>query len=195
MCWPTSRSRSITTEIMTTDSAREVVEQFTFRHGPRSVTTEAVIDTGSETTHITLDITAALGLDIIRQIDLRLADGSVTVGRLHMCVVAWTIYEHQGYHSYQEVVCSPGTTPLIGLDFLRKHELSVDTPHWGLVGSAPHNAVPLTGGGYMINPPRGLVEDMNYHRFQAAKPGEVLRPHPFWRFRLPAGYKVKPDGH
>jgi len=75
---------------------------------------------------------------------------------------------------------------LIGYDFLVRHELKVDMHHSDLVGSAPDAAVPFTGGDYVINPPRGVVRERNYKRTQAAKPGEVLRPHPAWRLKLPA---------
>jgi predicted aspartyl protease len=165
---------------------REIVEEFTFRSGELAVTTQAVIDTGASTTQITLGIAAALRLEAPGKVTIRLADGSHGIAFLYKCVVAWTIYEHQGYHSHQEVVCSPGETPLIGFDFLQRHQLAVDTYHMGLVGTAPPTAVPLSGGGYVLNPPKGWVRERNYLRAQAAKPGEILRPHPYWRFRLPA---------
>lgn len=171
---------------MKPDSTSEVIEEFTFRHGDRSVTTKAVIDSGAEMTQISFEIATQLGLTVERQLDLRLADGSRVIGHVYRCVVAWTIYEDQGYHCLQEVVCSRGGCVLIGFDFLRKHELSIDMHHLGLVGTAPENAIPLTGGGYVLNPPSGWVSEVNYRRAQAAEPGEILRPHPYWRFRVPA---------
>lgn len=170
----------------------EVVEDFTFRNGEHSATMPVVIDTGASTTQITLEIAAALQLVDPKKVSVRLADGSHSIAFLYECVVAWTIYEQHGHHSRQEVVCSSGGTPLLGFDFLHRHDLVVDTHHMGLVGTAPPNAIPLTGGGYVLNPPRGLVTTMNYRRAQAARPGEVLRPHPYWRFRVPAIQKGGP---
>src|ERR1017187_6536072 len=124
-----------------------IIEKFTFRNGARDVTVDALVDTGADTTVITRDIASALGLEVIRKMPLRLADSELTIGFLHRCRVAWTIYESQGYSSEREVVCVPGNSVLIGLDFLRDHELSVDVQHHGLIGHAPSNAQPMAGGG------------------------------------------------
>jgi predicted aspartyl protease len=167
-------------------SSKEVIESFTFRNLSHAVTADALIDTGSDSTVITLDIARQLQLPILNQVSLMLADDTRVIGHLHRCVVAWSMYESQGYFSIQDVVCSPGKSVIIGTDFLKQHELSVDLRNMGLVGYAPENAVPLTGGGYVINPPKGFVLNWNRDRADAAFPGETLRPHPAWRFKLPA---------
>jgi predicted aspartyl protease len=169
-----------------TTGAREVVERFTFRNGAHSVSVRAVIDSGAESTSITPEVAAHLELPVIREVTIRLADDSRLIGHLHRCVIAWSDYERQGFFSAHDVICQSGETVLIGLDFLKQHELMVDLQHMGLVGRAPPHAEPLTGGGYVLNPPKGFVREWNYARAQAAKPGEILRPHPAWRFTIPA---------
>lgn len=173
---------------------REIIEGFTFRHLDRSVSADAVIDTGAEATTIPPSIANELGLPLLELITVRLADESNLAAHLHRCLVAWTIYEGQGYCSVHDIVCQPCERPLIGMDFLERHQLSVDLRLGGLVGYAPANAEPLTGGGYVVNPPRGFVLAWNAERLKAARPGEVLRPHPAWRFSRPALEARKPAG-
>ena len=164
----------------------EVIEQFTFRSGGKAVTCDAVIDTGATSTVITQSIVEALELQVIGEADAYLAGGRSARTTRHRCVIAWSIYEAQGFYSEHEVIClAAGGEVLIGFDFLSRHELKVDLANKGLIGTAPDAAIPLTGGGYVLNPPRGLVQRMNFERAQAARPGEVLRPHPAWRFRIP----------
>lgn len=170
----------------------EVVEQFTFRSGQNSITVDAVIDTGATSTVITEAIVAALRLSPLSTSTAGLAGGAEAPTTIYRCRVAWTIYESQGFHSEHDVLCIPGGAEvLIGYDFLERHDLKVDLHHKGLVGTAPDAAVPFTGGGYVINPPRGMVREVNYERTSAAKPGEVLRPHPAWRFKVPSIMKQK----
>lgn len=166
----------------------EIVESFTFRANGREVTIEdAVIDTGATRTEVTEAIVKTLELDTIRDGLVTFGGESAASAAVHRCVVAWTIYESQGFWSEQEVHCLPGMTEvLIGFDFLSRHELSVDTHYHGLVGHAPRSAQPLTGGGYTINAPRRWILERNRERCDLAKPGEVLRPHPAWRFTVPA---------
>jgi predicted aspartyl protease len=166
---------------------QEIVEQFTFRNGDLSVTiNEAVIDTGAENTFITQPVADALRLNPLRSTAVGFAAGRGSVAIVYNCLVAWTIYESQGFYSVQEVLCLPNDTEvLIGFDFLTRHELTVDMSNLGLVGTAPRNAIPLTGGGFVLNPPNGFVLERNRIRAEAAKPGEVLRPHPAWRFTVP----------
>lgn len=181
---------------MAADPTRtEVVEQFTFRSGGKAVTVDAVIDTGATNTVINEAIASALDLRPSRASPAQLASGSQVVAQIYRCEVAWSIYEEQGYRSEHDVICFVGGEDvLIGHDFLQRHDLKVDIHHAGLVGTAPDAAVPLTGGGYVVNPPRGWVRERNYQRTQAAEPGEVLRPHPAWRFKLPAIVKqAKPE--
>ena len=172
---------------------QEIVEQFTFHDGPLSVVVDdAVIDTGAQNTHITQAVADALKLKPIRRTRVGFAAGPGSTADVYECVVAWTIYEHQGFHSRQEVLCIPdGDEVLIGFDFLSRHELTVDMSNRGLVGTAPKNAEPLTGGGYVLNAPKSFLLQMNRERAEAAKPGQVLRPHPAWRFSVPAIVKTK----
>jgi predicted aspartyl protease len=150
---------------------------------------DALVDTGADTTVITRDIANALGLEVVREIPLRLADSGVTIGFLHRCRVAWTIYESQGYASEREVVCMPGESVLIGIDFLRDHELSVDVQNHGLIGHAPSNAEPLAGGGWVLNAPRWYLREMNAARLERFSSGDIIRPHPAWRFSHPTMQK------
>lgn len=174
-----------------TTNRLEIVEQFTFRSDGRQVTIDdAVIDTGAQQTQITQTVAHALGLRPLRSTAMRLANNQAALAHVYECVVAWSIYERQGYHSLLEVCCFPGPQEvLIGYDFLSRHELKVDMHHKGLVGTAPASAVPLTGGGYVINAPHSYVLKLNQERADAAKPGDVLRPHPAWRFTRPAMVK------
>jgi len=172
---------------------REIVEEFTFRaNGRVCYEPRAVIDTGAMRTIITERVVRELSLWPSFEETMYMADGSPVTCVGYRCVVAWTIYEDQGYFSEMDVVCAPGAQEvLIGLDFLSRHELKVDTKHGGLVGTAPDNAVPLLGGGYGVNAPEWYVRKLNRERFQAAPPGKILRPHPAWRFKLPHGFKTK----
>lgn len=172
---------------------QEIVEQFTFRYNGREYTVDdAVIDTGATNTVIGEDVVEALQLEPIGKADVLLAGGTDADARRYRCIVAWTIYESQGYYSSHDVLCISGSSEtLIGFDFLSRHQLKVDMHHGGLVGTAPPNAQPLTGGGYGLNIPRWYLLEMNRARFEAAKPGEVLRPHPAWRFTLPAVVKKR----
>ena len=167
---------------------QEVVEEFTFRNGTRSfTTTNAVIDTGAQQTCITQAVVDALRLDPCYPADVSSPGHEPTGALVYQCLVAWTMYEEQGFASTLAVLCIPGLEEvLIGFDFLRAHELSVDIQNQGLVGTAPDSAVPLTGGGYAINMPRSYLLKLNGERANAAKPGTILRPHPAWRFKLPA---------
>lgn len=174
---------------MTTHPDRlELVESVTLRANGRKVTVDnAVVDTGTDRTEITEAIVAALGLETIRIEMVGFGGESVARATIHRCVVAWTIYESQGYWSELEVRCMDGMKEvLIGFDFLSRHDLTVDTQHHGLVGHAPSNAVPMMGGGYMLNAPKAWIAKQNSERFERAKPGEILRPHPAWRFTVPA---------
>jgi predicted aspartyl protease len=166
----------------------EVVEEFTFRDGTRSFTTaNAVIDTGAQQTCITQAVVDALELDACDASDVSSPGHEPTIAVVYRCLVAWTMYEEQGFASTHDVLCLPGAEEvLIGFDFLRAHELSMDMQNHGLVGTAPEGAVPLTGGGYVLNMPRGDLLKLNGERANAAKPGAILRPHPAWRFKLPA---------
>lgn len=166
-----------------------IVERFTFRTNGRELTVDAAIDTGAERTYVTPAIVEALGLDCFGHETIGLASGSA-IATVHRCEVVWTLYASQRYGSTLEVLCLESSRePLIGMDFLDRHELGVDMEHGGLVGFAPESAEPLTGGGYVINASPGLVRKLNYERFKAAKPGDVLLPHPAWRFRRPGGIK------
>lgn len=143
-------------------------------------------------TVITQKIVDTLGLEPSFEKLFEMADGSIVKAFGYRCIVAWTIYEDQGYFSELDVVCMPdANSVLIGFDFLSKHELKVDTYHGGLVGTAPENAIPLVGGGYAVNVPKWYVDKLNRERYQAAPPGKILRPHPAWRFKLPHGFKAK----
>src|SRR5690348_7463961 len=103
---------------------QEVVEQFTFRNGPLSVVVdEAVIDTGAQNTYITQAIVEALKLKPLRRTPVGFVAGAGSTAEVYECVVAWTIYEQQGYHSRQEVFCVPNADEvLIGFDFLTRHQ-------------------------------------------------------------------------
>jgi predicted aspartyl protease len=170
----------------------EIIEEFTFRQDEREyIVADAVIDTGAQNTYITQAIVDAIGLQPVRRQEVSFASGAGAPAEVYRCIVAWTIYEHQGFHSLQEVYCVPGDTEvLIGFDFLAKHELTVDMHHHGLVGTASGNAVPLTGGGWAFNAPRSWISARNRERVAASKSGEVLRPHPAWRFTVPAIVKA-----
>ncbi|NMO19673.1 hypothetical protein HPC49_12595 [Pyxidicoccus fallax] len=169
----------------------EIVEEFTFRNGTRSFTTaNAVIDTGAHHTCITQAVVDALELDAYDTADVSSPGHEPMLAFIYRCLVAWTMYEEQGFASTHEVLCIPGAGEvLIGFDFLRAHELSVDIQNQGLVGTAPDGAVPLTGGGYVLNMPRSYLLKLNGERANAAKPGAILRPHPAWRFKLPVFIK------
>lgn len=172
-----------------------ITEEFTFRANGRSVVVPAKIDTGADRTIIPTSIAEALEIASHDDELVDIPGGGKTRMLRCMCDVAWTIYRNQGFHSTMDVWCDPDATePLLGSDFLALHELSVDYHHRGLVGSAPADAVPLTGGGYVINPPDGWVRRQNRERANAAKPGDVLRPHPAWRFRVPAIVKKGGNG-
>ncbi|WP_257455411.1 hypothetical protein [Archangium lipolyticum] len=166
----------------------EVVEEFTFRNGTRSYTTaNAVIDIGAQQTCITQAVVDELELDPCGTIDVSSPGYEPTARDVYRCLVAWTMYEEQGFKSTLDVICIPDAEEvLIGFDFLRAHELSVDIQNRGLVGTAPEGAVPLTGGGYALNIPRSYLLKLNGERANAAKPGSILRPHPAWRFTVPA---------
>ncbi len=170
----------------------EIIEEFTFRRDDRAYTVkDAVIDTGAQNTYITKAIVDALGLEPLRDAGVSFANGAGAPAQVFQCVVAWTMYEHQGFHSFQEVYSlQDDTDVLIGFDFLAKHELTVDMHHRGLVGTAPGNAVPLTGGGWAFNAPRSWVLARTRERVSRARPGEVLRPHPAWRYTVPAIFKA-----
>lgn len=169
----------------------EVIEQFTFRaDGLACTIDDAVIDTGAHRTYITQDVVDALKIQPIGEEDVSFGDGSGATARIYRCVVAWTIYEKQGYYSTREVHCVPGEERvLIGFDFLAHHELTVDMPNRGLIGTAPRNAEPLTGGGHVLNAPRSFILKYNTEVADAAKPGDILRPHPYWRFVVPTMIK------
>lgn len=166
----------------------EIVEGFTFRNGTRAFTTDnAVIDTGAQRTIITQAVVDALELDACGTVDVSSPGNEPTIAFEYRCLVAWTMYEDQGFASTHDVLCIPGAEEvLIGFDFVRAHELSVDFQNQGLVGTAPDGAVPLTGGGYALNMPRSYLLKLNGERANAAKPGAILRPYPAWRFKLPA---------
>lgn len=167
---------------------QEVLEQFTFRHGDAAYTVDdAVIDTGTQRTEITQAIVDALGLQPLGKDSVAFTDDAGAPVTIYRCIVAWTIYEHQGYYSLQDVFCIDRSTEvIIGFDFLAHHELSIDMGHRGLVGTAPANAQPLLGGGYVVNAPRSFILDLNRARSQEAASGTVFRPHPAWRFTRPA---------
>jgi predicted aspartyl protease len=169
----------------------EVTEQFTFRaNGFACTVDEAIIDTGAQMTCITQRVVEALKLQPIDDGRVSFTGESGAKAKIYNCVVAWTIYEQQRYYSARNVYCIPGADEvLIGFDFLSHHQLTVDMEHRGLIGTAPRNAEPLTGGGHVLNAPRGFVLKYNAEVADAAKPGDILRPHPYWRFVLPAMIK------
>jgi hypothetical protein len=172
-------------------SGRDIVERFTFRANGREVADEVVIDPEAAYTQIAPAVATALRLDQSGSAGEGDDDAIAATNQAYPCVVAWTIYEAQGYRSLLKVVSrSDSARSVIGADFLTPHALRVDEPHGGLVGWAPPNAVPLTGGGYVLDAVRSEVLELNRMRFEAAYPGEMLRPHPAWRFTVPAGLKV-----
>ncbi len=170
--------------MLTGSNRPEIVEQFTFRaNGLEHTVDDAIIDTGAQNTYITQAVVDALGLQMLGEAEVGFTHESGAKATKYRCVVAWTIYEHQGYWSLQDVLCVPADMEvLIGFDFLTRHELTVDMHHRGLVGTAPSNAEPITGGGYVVNAPRWYLIELNRARADAAAPGEVLRPHPAGRF-------------
>src|SRR5688572_28460944 len=88
----------------------EIVEQFTFRSQGREVTIDdAVIDTGAQQTQITQAVAHALGLRPLRSTPVRLANDQAALASVYECLVAWSIYEHHGYHSLMAVCCFPGS--------------------------------------------------------------------------------------
>jgi hypothetical protein len=175
-------------------AGRDIVEHFTFRANGREVTVDdAVIDLEAPRTQIASSVAAALRVGRADGDDAESVDRPAAADGGHPCVVAWTIYEAHGYRSLLSVVCPPGAErTIIGADFLAPHQLRVDAGHGGLVGWAPPNATPLTGGGYVLDAARGDVLERNRARFEAAEPGELLRPHPAWRFTVPVGMKTRP---
>lgn len=164
----------------------EIAEEFTFRNKAHSFTTNAVIDTGAQQTCITQAVVDELELDACGTVDVSSPGHEPIIAVVYRCLVAWTMYEEQGFASTRDVICIPGAADvLIGFDFLRAHELSVDIHNQGLVGTAPEGAVPLLGGGYARNVPRWYMLKLSSERANAARPGTILRPHPAWRFKWP----------
>jgi predicted aspartyl protease len=167
-------------------SAR-IVEQFTFRSGSWQITIDdATIDTGADRTTIPARVVDALLLKPVGSVPVGVADGRSSRAQLYRCVVAWTIYEHQRFWLELDVQCfHEGPETLIGRDFTSHFGLIVEPR--GLRGPVqPPTAEPLTGGGLLINAPPGYVRSVNGWLAANARPGEVLRPHPSWRFDRPA---------
>ena len=176
------------------DSAgQEISEQFTLRANGRAVVVEASVDPETPRTRIAASVFATLGIEPGATGGADPLYAAAAAGRTYPCVVAWTDYESHGYRSLLSVGCGPGAArTVVGADFLDPHRLRIDPRHGGLVGWAPPNATPLTGGGYILDASPGEVLELNGMRFEAAQPGEVLRPHPAWRFTVPAGVKTRP---
>ncbi|WP_224249706.1 hypothetical protein [Hyalangium gracile] len=87
----------------------EIVEEFTFRNGTRAFTTDnAVIDTGAQRTIITQAVVDALELDACGTVDVSSPGHEPMIAVEYRCLVAWTMYEGQGFASTHDVLCIPG---------------------------------------------------------------------------------------
>ena len=170
----------------------DIVEGFTFRANGREVSvSDVVVEPAAPRTRLAASVAAALALRRDGRDDA--IDLGVGGDPVHPCIVAWTDYEVQGYCSLLSVVRPPNAArTIVGADFLTPRRLRLDVAHGGLVGWAPPDETPLTGGGYVVGVPRGEVLERSAERFEAAASGEVLRPHPAWRSSVPAGLKTHP---